>query len=85
MNADDLFQILYLALIEIREEARGLENKAIFRIADATHNLPSILELYKNGKITPEDAVSRACQAVEVRGMKPWLEHHIQRNLKHSD
>jgi hypothetical protein len=81
MKEEHLFQILYLALVDIRERARGVDEK-IFRIADAVHNAPGILELYHKGEISSQEATQRITAAFETRGMLAWLAHHLENNLE---
>ena len=44
-----LYEVMYIALLEIREEAYNIQNAKIYKISDLIHNLPRDLsgQLYE--------------------------------------
>jgi hypothetical protein len=63
-----LNQLLFDALIEIRQEAREGRADTVFRIADLFHRLPLQLERMERGEVTHEEVMSQRPPA-KARGL----------------
>lgn len=65
-----LAYILYITLLEIREEARDKNNSRMYHLADLLHNIPfSLLE-----ENSAKDEYNNFLKAVESLKIDNWLE-----------
>jgi hypothetical protein len=72
-----LYQLLYYALIEIRDEAHEKKNSKIFLLADLFHNIPSRLSEAsqpEDFKAIFDELEDRATK----RGINKWLENTVK-------
>jgi hypothetical protein len=73
-NRKVLYDLLYNALINIREEAYTIGNKRIFGLADFVHNLPSMLEMAGDDKQKLDAILKELEIKAEHDGYKSWLD-----------
>lgn len=82
MDAKEMvFKLLYLALLEIREEAYETKNGKIFPLADLFDGVPLQLRQATEGQVSFEEVMTSIWQRAEGKPTKRWLEHTIAKNL----
>ncbi len=74
-NQKILYNLLYYALIDIRQEAYLIDNKRIFGLCDFLHNLPLMLESRGKDEQGINDIMREIEQVAESDGYKKWLDN----------
>jgi hypothetical protein len=77
-----LYDLLFDALLEIREDASEAESKAAFHLADLFHPLPKWLRELDEGLISADDVLDRLRQRAHERGIEAWLKHRVDQQQK---
>lgn len=77
-----IFRIMYLALIEIREEAYETKNKKIFHLSDIFHNVPLQINNVLENKGTYEDIIKWLHNRANENGCEGWL-YNAYKNIGH--
>lgn len=72
-----LYQLLHLALIELRATAYMAGNKEVWAIADIFHNVPTRLARVSRAEGSADELLARVRQRAERRGMTEWLAEAI--------
>lgn len=73
-----VYRLLYLALIEIRENGRADKNKVVYHLADLFHNVPLSMRRAKNGEVTHSEILKSIRDHAKDIGCERWLETRIQ-------
>ena len=75
--SDIVFQLLYAALIDIRENALKTEDKVAYHLSDLFHNVPDLLKQVEKGEIEYSDILNFVEKKAEDRGIKDWVDNII--------
>ena len=75
MLVDGLHQLLYFALVAIRQSARGesVDIDLIWKISDVFHNLPLQLRKVANGELEVEEVWNDILSRARQQGLEVWL------------
>ncbi|MDQ3821250.1 MAG: hypothetical protein M3362_26720, partial [Acidobacteriota bacterium] len=65
--------LLYLALLELRQEAYANGNKKIFHLADLFHNIPLQLERVSNGEGSYDEVLTWLEKRAVEKNCSEWL------------
>lgn len=79
MNSSEIIhELLYHALIEIREEGRQEQNNVIFHLADLFHNVPKKLERAGKGERSYDDILREIKDRAKEQKIDSWIENVIK-------
>lgn len=79
LNDDQLvYWLLYLALIEIREDGRADKNKVVYHLADLFHTVPLSMLRATKGEVTHSEILKSIRDHAKDIGCERWLETRIQ-------
>jgi len=73
-----LYRLLYTALIDLRAEGHNAENRLVFLLADLFHNIPLQLDLVDRGDLAPEDILRWLRSRAHGTPMEDWLNLRVQ-------
>ena len=68
-------RLLFQALLDIRDESRGIDNKTIYHLADLFHNVVLQLEAVAEGNtnLTYEDILVFVKERARSKGCEKWV------------
>ena len=71
-----IYRLIYYALIEIRMDARSMQGKKIFHLADLLHNIPLALEK-ASVAVSYDGILNQIKEDAKDKGMERWVENVI--------
>jgi hypothetical protein len=71
MEQKFLLYVLYITLVEIREQAYEKKDNRLFWLCDMLHNIPFAL----TSEDATKEAYNRLLESVKHLGVENWLEH----------
>ena len=74
-----LYQLLYQALVEIRQQGREAKNAPIFGLANLLHVVPLELERAAKGEISYEDVYDSLTIRADELNCRAWIDGEISR------
>ncbi|MEM7809073.1 MAG: hypothetical protein AAF561_13270 [Planctomycetota bacterium] len=74
MQRDQVYDVLFDALLELREAGSESGDKRVFHLADLLHQLPNWLKELDRGEISADDVVERLKSRAGDRGLSAWLD-----------
>lgn len=81
-TSEQIFRLLYSALIEIRTEAYEKENTLIFCISDMFHTVPLQLERVQKGEISYAEVFSDINKKASEKGYEKLLENLLDNAMR---
>jgi hypothetical protein len=70
-------ELLYVALIDMREQARGFQEKAVYHICDLLHVVPKMLVRAANGECSYEEILECIRRKAAEKGYEKWVDHNL--------
>ena len=83
-NSDVIYDVLYYALIELRDRGRESGDKVVFHLADLLHNLPLELAQVAHGNRTFADVLASLESKADEKGCRAWLDN-IYKQVGHDN
>jgi hypothetical protein len=68
-----LYRLLYFALIDLRAEGHDAENRLVFLLADLFHNVPLQLDRLDQGDLAPDDVLGWLRSRAHGTPMEDWF------------
>ncbi|MEN7547397.1 hypothetical protein AAG747_05740 [Rapidithrix thailandica] len=73
-----VYELMYLAFIDIREEAVRTNNKVSYCLSDLFHGIPGIiLKQLEEGNIDYSKVMDAIREKAKENGSEKWLQHNI--------
>ena len=83
-DREEIYDLLFAALLELRIEGAERKSARTFRLADLFHQLPTWLKELDAGDIDAEEVILRLRQRAERSGISAWLEAQLDADAKTS-
>jgi hypothetical protein len=72
-----LYELLYMALIDLRFEGHTAQNQLVYLLADLFHNVPLQLDRVDHGDLAPDEVLHWMRQRASGTIMEAWLDQRI--------
>ena len=76
-SSDMVFELMYCAFIDIRENALKTEDKIAYHLSDLFHNIPDMLKRVEKGEIEYSDVLDAVTKKAEERGISSWIQNNL--------
>jgi len=73
MTKQQIYDLLYRALIDLRAEGHATQNQLVFLLADLFHNVPLQLGRVDHGDLAPDDVLGWLHRRAQGTLMEDWL------------
>lgn len=73
ITKQQLYRLLYLALIDLRAQGHDAEDRLVFLLADLFHNVPLQLDRVDQGDLAPDDVLGWLHSRARGTPMEDWL------------
>jgi hypothetical protein len=81
-SSEMVYELMYLAFLDMREEAARTENKVVYHLCDLFHVVPKMLKQVEKGEIEYKDVLDFIKDKAEEGGSESWLQHNIEQLKK---
>lgn len=73
ITKQQIYDLLYRALIDLRAEGHATQNQLVFLLADLFHNIPLQLNRVDHGDLAPDDVLVWLRRRAQGTLMEDWL------------
>jgi hypothetical protein len=73
ITKQQIYDLLYRALIDLRAEGHATQNQLVFLLADLFHNIPLQLNRVDHGDLAPDDVLAWLRRRAQGTLMEDWL------------
>ena len=78
-------ELMYHAFLDMREEARKVDNRVIYHVCDLLHNVPKMILQVEQGKSDFTAILKNIQEKATTMGIEQWLHHQIHQIDKDDD